>query len=179
MSETTHTIKTKKTSNSTRMSESAVPLVPNGQLVFLDWHPGRCFLSGFKPSQNYGDWFTILFLSIQNGKHFTQTRNTEECFCMFVLLACAMQCDPTKHKPYIHVPFAGLYCNCSTKAVIMFLRNIITKFEIFISMTLQSYQVSMAWCKATFTGNSYISWENPMVFAFDFPLDHSIDLGKL
>ena len=34
---------------------------------------------------------------------------------MFVLLACAMQCDPTKDKPYTHVPFGGLYCNLFNK----------------------------------------------------------------
>lgn len=157
------------------MSESAVPLVPNRQPL-LD----RLAASLFRltPWKMFFVWFQAItklrrlvyhLVSVHDGKHFTQTRNTEECFCMFVFLACAMQCDPTKDKPYIHVPFAGLYCNCSTNVVILFLRNIITKFEIFISMTIQSCEVSMAWCKATFTGDSYISG---LSFRFSFEPFH-------
>ena len=97
---------------------------------------------------------------------------------VFVCLFCwHVPCNVIQPKiNHTHMcRLVGCTVICSTNVVIMFLRNIITKFETFISMTLQSSQVSMAWCKATFTGNSYISWENPMVFAFDFPLNHSID----
>ena len=85
VSETTHTIKTKKTSNSTRMSESAVPLVPNGQLVFLDWHLEDAFC-------------------LVSSHHKTTEIGLPSCFCPYRM-------GNISHKPEIQRSvFVCLFC---------------------------------------------------------------------